>query len=89
MNFKYENEVLTLLDDDKVLGTINYKIEGDIYTILRVYVLPIYQGKGYGKTLLEEVVRYSKANKLKIKPVCSYAVVYFEKHSEYNDLLAK
>jgi len=89
MNFKYENELLTLLDDDKVLGTINYKIEGDIYTILRVYVLPIYQGKGYGKTLLEEVVRYSKTNKLKIKPVCSYAVVYFEKHSEYNDLLAK
>ena len=43
-------------------------------------------GKG-AKILMEKVINEAKEKGLKIIPVCSYAVSYFEKNPEYKELL--
>ncbi|MDF2436900.1 MAG: N-acetyltransferase [Bacteroidota bacterium] len=46
-------------------------------------------GKGIGKQLVTKSVEFARANKLTIKPVCSYAKSLFDKIREWDDVLAK
>jgi len=89
MKFKMDLKKISLIDDNNVVGTIDYMLENNVFTIVRVYVLPIFQGRGYAKMLVEEVVRLAKEKGYKIKPICSYSVGYFEKNTQYGDLLAR
>ena len=52
-----------LTDNEKVLGTIAIRIidsEKRIVELKRMFVLPEYQGKGYGRLLLEHAIGYAK-----------------------------
>jgi len=89
MKFKMDLKKISLIDDNNVVGTIDYMLENNVFTIVRVYVLPIFQGRGYAKMLVEEVVRLAKEKGYKIKPTCSYSIGYFEKNTQYGDLLAR
>ncbi len=44
-------------------------------------------GKGYGRKLFLEVVKYARDADVKILPLCPFAKAEFEKHSEFSDLL--
>lgn len=46
------------------------------------------KGKGIGKDLVAEGVRYARENDLKIVPLCTFAKAEFEKHGDYADVLA-
>ena len=51
-----------LIDENKIIGTIAIRmIDGDnaIVELKRMFVLPEYQGKGYGRLLLEHAVNYA------------------------------
>jgi len=89
MKFKYIENKLILIDDNKSVGTIDFKIEDNVFTIIKVYVLPIFQGKGYAKLLVQEVVRLAQEKNYKIRPLCSYSIGFFEKNPQYNVLLVK
>jgi predicted GNAT family acetyltransferase len=89
MKFKYDSNKLTLIDDNKPVGTIDYKLEDNVFTIVKVYVVPVFQGKGYAKLLVEEVVRLAKEKNYMIKPLCSYSIGFFEKNPQYSGLLSK
>lgn len=47
------------------------------------------KGKGIGKDLVAEGVKYARENNLKIVPQCPFAAAEFEKHADYGDVLAK
>ncbi len=47
------------------------------------------RGKGIAGKLAQKLMEYARENNLKIIPVCSYVVGFFEKHSEFKDLLAQ
>ncbi len=52
-----------LLDDDNIIGTVAIRIIDNINQIVelkRMFVLPEYQGKGYGRLLLEHAITYSQ-----------------------------
>lgn len=51
------------------------------------FVDPKLRGEGVAKLLTDKVVDLAKENNYKIIPVCSYAVMYFEKNQELTDLL--
>lgn len=67
----------SLVDNDKVIAVVSFEISGDELIILHTFVDDAYRGQGLAKKLMEKCDELSKKNKLRIKPVCSYAVKYF------------
>ena len=49
---------------------------------------PPLRGTGAAGRLMEGVVAHARARKLKIIPVCGYAVSWFRRHPEHGDILA-
>ena len=57
-----------LFDNDILIGTVAIRIidiENKVVELKRMFVLPEYQGKGYGKLLLKYVINYAKEQKYK------------------------
>lgn len=67
----------SLLDDGKAIAVVSFEISGDELIILHTFVDESYRGQGLAKKLMEKCDEIAKKNKLRIKPVCSYAVKYF------------
>lgn len=68
---------------------LKYRISGEKLYIEKTYTPPEYRGKGIASKLMLEVLKYSQENNLKIVPICSFAVFFFKKHTEYSHLLAE
>ena len=45
------------------------------------------KGKGVGRDLIAEGVKFARENNLKIIPQCSFAKAEFDKHDDYADVL--
>jgi len=65
----------------------NYRLSGDVLTIPYVESPPALRGKGTAGRLMEGLAAQARARKLKVVPVCGYAVSWFQRHPEYSDLL--
>ncbi len=87
-----------LLDDGKVIGTIAIRKIDDankIVELKRMFVLPKFQGKGYGRLLLEHAVKYARVQQY--QKICLdtrkqflvaqhlYRSVGFHETDKYND----
>ena len=46
------------------------------------------KGQGIGKKLLEKLVDYARENRIKVMPLCSFAVAVLNKTPEWQDVLA-
>ena len=75
------------LAEDGGTAFANYHLNGDVLTIPYVESPPALRGKGTAGRLMEGVVAQARARKLKIVPVCGYAVSWFQRHPEHGDLL--
>jgi len=73
-------------EDDIARITYYYK---DMFTIVidHTFVSPELRGKNIAGRLLNKVVGFAQENKLKIIPVCSYAVKKMTRNDEYLDVL--
>ncbi|HDN18240.1 MAG TPA: N-acetyltransferase [Candidatus Bathyarchaeota archaeon] len=76
---------IRLHDEEAV---VRYLIEGDRLLITSTYTPPEHRGKGIAAQLLENIVEYARREGYRIVPICSYAVYFFQKRSEYRDVLA-
>ena len=65
-----------------------YLLSGDVLTLPYVESPLALRGKGTAGRLMEGVVAQVRVRHLKIVPICSYAVSWFERHPEHRDLLA-
>ena len=65
----------------------NYRLSGDVLTIPYVESPPALRGKGAAGRLMQGVVDHARERKLKIVPICGYAVSWFSRHPEHKDLL--
>ena len=57
-----------LLEDTKVIGFVAYEFnckETELLKLHKIYLLPETQGKGFGKFMIDEMVRIAKINKQK------------------------
>ncbi len=59
---------------DKEVGECCYEASADAWTIVHTGVNPDYRGKDIAKRLVYKVVEAAERKKLKVIPVCSYAV---------------
>ena len=51
-------------------------------------VPPALEGRGIAAALVQRAIDDARRDKFKIRPICSYVVVAFQRHKEWADLLA-
>lgn len=72
------------------IAQITFKDGGNnVIVIDHTFVDPSLRGQGVAGKLMEKVVEMARKEDLKCVPVCSYAVVAFKRHQEYQDVLKK
>lgn len=65
----------------------DYAIQDGVLILPHVEADPALRGKGAAGRLMTEVMAYARSHKLKVRPICSYAAAYLQRHPEYHDLL--
>ena len=71
------------------VGYISYEwVDNNCFAILHTVVSPEHKGKGIAKILLDAAADYARKHNKKIKDVCSFVTVQFERNDKYNDVKA-
>jgi predicted GNAT family acetyltransferase len=60
-----------------------------VLDLYRTFVHPEMRGKRIAESLLKHISEYAISQGYTILPSCSYAVLYFRRHREYRQVLAK
>ena len=92
---KYENNrsgnggVITLNKEADEVGRLTYTIFPDDNKLVISYVLvhPQFEGKGMGKYLVEEGIKFARENNWKVYPHCSYARSVMNRMKDVDDIL--
>ena len=64
-------------------------MEGKL-AVLHTEVSPEFEGRGFAKLLLDQLVGYARENGLMIQPLCAYVHLQFRRHpAEYEDVWSK
>ncbi len=88
MNFLHEENRIYCEQDNKIIAELLFPLTGeDTVTITKTFVDNSLRGQGVAGKLMEEFIKIAKERNLKLIPQCSYALHWFEKHSEYKNLL--
>ena len=56
--------------------------------ILHVEADPALRGTGAAGTFMQSLAEHARAERLKLAPRCSYAVLWLKRHAEYDDVMA-
>lgn len=85
-----EGRVFALDKAGKLLAEVTFPTGADgVAEIDHTFVDSSLRGQGVAGQLLDEAVKALRQEGKKARPVCSYAVAWFEKHPEHSDLLAE
>lgn len=88
MNFQYENERIYAVDNDVLLAEINFPHrDANRVNITHVFVDQSLRGKGVASHLMELAYSFLKGKGLKIIAKCPYAIEWFKKHPDYQDIV--
>lgn len=75
-------------ENDKDVGTMTYSKAGkELIIIDSTYVDPAYTGKSVGKQMLYKIVEMARKKKIKVIPLCPFAVAMFKKIDDIKDVL--
>jgi predicted GNAT family acetyltransferase len=66
----------------------DYTLAGGVMTITHTEVPPQLGGRGIAGELVKAMLDHARSAGLKVRPACSYARSYMERHPETTDLLA-
>lgn len=87
MEFKKHGDMFYLGEAENPKAYISFSIkDGKVY-VEHTVVKPELGGQGIAAKLNDRVVEFAKEEGLKIVPVCSYTVKYFEKNEELKEML--
>lgn len=92
---KYENNrtdnggLISLSNDTEEIGSLTYTIFPEEQKLIISFVLvhPKFEGKGMGKFLVEEGVKFARENNWKVYPHCSYARAVMNRMNDVDDIL--
>jgi hypothetical protein len=74
------------LEENGALAFATYRHQGNVYTIPHVEAAMALRGKGTAGRLMSGIAALARAKGFKIRPTCSYAIAWFRRHPEQNDL---
>lgn len=75
------------LEENGELAFATYRRSGNIFTIPHVEAAMALRGKGAAGRLMAGIATIARAQHYKIRPTCSYAIAWFRRHPEQNDLI--
>lgn len=79
-----------LYEDGGKIGEMTVSLRDDKLTVYHTGIDSSAEGKGYAKLLLEEMVKHSRENNLKVIALCPYVHAQFKRHpEEYADIWLK
>ena len=80
--------IITLNNDTKEVGRLTYTIfpEDNKLIISFVLVHPEFEGRGMGKYLVDEALKFARENKWKVYPHCSYARAVMMRMKDIEDI---
>lgn len=89
MEFTTEpNRIYHRGDDGQLLAEISLPAADErTIAITHTFVDESLRGQGVAGQLMEAATKQARVDGMRVKPVCSYAVAWFEKHPEECDLL--
>lgn len=81
--------VISLLKETKEVGRLTYTVfpEDQKMIISFVLVYPKFEGRGMGKFLVEEALRFARDHSWKVYPHCSYARAVMKRMPDAQDIL--
>jgi predicted GNAT family acetyltransferase len=65
------------------------KVGAGTIAIDHTYTPPQFRGQNIAFKMIDRAIADARANGIRIKPECSYAVVQFQRHKDWADLLAR
>lgn len=75
-------------DGTERLVFCDYGVQGSARVLLHVEADPVLRGSGASGQFMLALADHARAQGLKLIPRCSYAVVWFQRHPAYQDVLA-
>lgn len=89
MNFIYDNNRIYAKDESGLLlAEVTFPARDDLRVdINHVYVDESLRGQGIASNLMLEAYNFIKSKNLKIVAKCPYAISWFKKHEEYQDIV--
>lgn len=88
MRFERETGRISARDESgKLLAEVTFPDRDGAAEIDHTFVDPSLEGRGMAGQLLQAAADALRAEGRKVRPTCSYAVRWFEKHPEQRDLL--
>jgi uncharacterized protein len=82
------NRIWAENEKKELIAEVLFPFEGDaIVNITHTFVDDSLRGQGAAGKLMQAAANVIRKNSWKAKITCSYAVVWFQKHPEYNDIL--
>lgn len=74
--------------EDAHTAVLDYELAGNLMTITHTGVPTELEGRGIAGDLTRTALDTARRKGWKVRPECSYARGYIERHSEYQDLMA-
>ena len=65
----------------------DYRLDGRVMVITHTEVAARLEGRGIAGALVQALLDHAQANGLKVRPLCSYARAYMQRHPETGALL--
>ena len=88
MDFSYFSDKITRNDQTKTLAEVDFpELEPGLVDINHTFVDDSLRGQGVAGKLMEAAAAHLRSEGKKAVLSCSYAVKWFEKHPEYQDIL--
>ncbi len=70
------------------LCVADYRLADGVMSVTHTEVPPALQGRGIAAALVQALLDHAQAQRLKVRPLCSYARAYMRRHPETAGLLA-
>lgn len=74
--------------EDSLLSVLDYTLQGNVMTITHTGVPSTVGGRGIAADLSKHALETARDSGWLVRPVCSYAAAYIQRHPQYQDLLA-
>lgn len=84
MDFTIEKNIITLRQQDKQYGFIDFSMENEhLVSLKKVYVNPEYRGQGIAGKLMDFAAATFHDKGYTVRPVCPYAFTWYKRHPQF------
>ena len=73
---------------DGVQGEVAYDLDGREMVVTHTRVPAAIEGRGVASAMTRAVFDHARAEGLKVRPLCSYAAAWAQRHEEYGDVMS-